>query len=169
MVEHECVRAAWEGCRVLDRGASEAEYRLVRQHVRLAAAVHGVQELRRATVFLIGVVVAGLTAGLDRGARAARLDGLVALLPHAVRRLAGLELGDRTQVPMVVGVLAAATMDLDVVAWRDGFGEISPSEGLHHHFTLWLLADLHDSLLAHPGATDTLVRTTLARRETPLT
>ncbi|MFJ7205104.1 hypothetical protein ACIQWR_16365 [Streptomyces sp. NPDC098789] len=164
-VEHECVRAAWESCRALDEETSEEELRLARQEVRLMTHVHGRQELRRATVFLTDLLIGRLVAELGREERAERLDRLVVLLPPVVRRLSGLELVDPAQVPMVVGVLAAAVMDLDAVAWRDGFGGIGPAEGLHHHFVLWLLADLHDTLLDHPGAADTAVRAAIDRME----
>jgi hypothetical protein len=60
----------------------------------------------------------------------------------------------------VTGVLMAAAMGMDTVAWRDQFGRIPPKEALVHNFVLWLLADLHDSLVEQPGATDQLMRET---------
>ncbi|GAA2638511.1 hypothetical protein [Streptomyces axinellae] len=77
-----------------------------------------------------------------------------------VRKLPGFELAAPTQVPMVTGVLMAAVMGMDTVAWRDQFGAIPPQEALVHTFVLWLLADLFDSVVEQPGATDQLMRET---------
>ncbi|WP_327138215.1 hypothetical protein OG585_47445 (plasmid) [Streptomyces sp. NBC_01340] len=77
-----------------------------------------------------------------------------------IRKLPDFELADPDQVPMVTGVLMAAAMGMDTVAWRDQFGTIPPPEALVHNFVLWLLADLFDSLVEQPGATDQFMQET---------
>ncbi|MGW7073060.1 hypothetical protein ACWGII_41165 [Streptomyces sp. NPDC054855] len=48
-----------------------------------------------------------------------------------------------------------AAIGMDAVAWCDQFGAIPPKEVVHH-FVVWLLADLFDSLVQQSGATDRL-------------
>ncbi|MFJ6615582.1 hypothetical protein ACIQPT_35485 [Streptomyces sp. NPDC091289] len=89
-----------------------------------------------------------------------RLDPLSDLIPAVIRRLPAFESADPAQVPMVTGVLMAAAMGMDTVAWRDRFGPIPPEEALVHGFVLWLLADLFDSLAGQPGVMDRMMRET---------
>lgn len=92
--------------------------------------------------------------------RRTRLDPLSDLIPAVIRKLPDFELVDPAQVPMVTGVLMAAAMGMDTVAWRDQFGTIPSKEALVHNFVLWLLADLFDSLVEQPGAADQLMQET---------
>ncbi|MEV7060809.1 hypothetical protein AB0N60_36930 [Streptomyces microflavus] len=96
--------------------------------------------------------------GLDP--RGEQLDPLGDLIPAVIRRLPSFEMADPEQVPMVTGVLMAAAMGMDTVAWRDRFGTIEPKEAMVHGFVLWLLADLFDSLVDKPGTIDELMRET---------
>lgn len=162
-VEHESVRAAWAACRILDPGSSEEERRSVRHQVQLATAVHGTHELARGTILLIDLLVRRLAAAPDdaEAEHEEHFDPLSGLIPPLVRQLSKLELADPAHVPMVVGVLTAAAIGLDAVAWRDRFGEIPPAEALHLHFALWILADLYDTVLDGPGAADSVIRAAL--------
>ncbi|WP_329391410.1 hypothetical protein OG625_40255 (plasmid) [Streptomyces sp. NBC_01351] len=103
---------------------------------------------------LTGYLIAEQSGGEDR------LDPLSDLIPAVIRRLPTFEMADPAQVPMVTGVLVAAAMGMDTVAWRDQFGQIPPEEVLVHGFVLWLLADLFDSLVGRPGAIDRMMRET---------
>ncbi|WP_141746515.1 hypothetical protein [Streptomyces sp. LUP30] len=62
-----------------------------------------------------------------------RLDPLNDLIPAVIRKLPGFELADPAQVPMVTGVLMAAAMGMDTVAWRDQFGTIPPGRTVRRH------------------------------------
>lgn len=120
---------------------------------------YGRDEVSRGSVLLVGVLTAHIIGQQD-GEAEDRLDPLSDLVPAVIRKLPGFELADPAQVPMVTGVLTAAAMGMDTVAWRDQFGTIPPKEALVHNFVLWLLADLFDSLVEQPGATDLLMRET---------
>ncbi|EST17880.1 hypothetical protein M878_00035 [Streptomyces roseochromogenus subsp. oscitans DS 12.976] len=120
---------------------------------------YGRDEVSRGTVFLVGVLTAHIIGQQDGGG-ADRLDPLSDLIPAVIRKLPSFELADPAQVPMVTGVLMAAAMGMNTVAWRDQFGTIPPKEALAHNFVLWLLADLFDSLVEQPSATDLLMRET---------
>ncbi len=115
--------------------------------------------MSRGSVFLVGVLTAHIIGQQDDGEED-RLDPLSDLIPVMIRKLPGFELADPAQVPMVTGALMAAAMGMDTVAWRDQFGTIPPKEALVHDFVLWLLADLLDSLIEQPGATDQLMQET---------
>ena len=154
----EAIRAAWDSYRVLEKRTSTEERRQAQQRVEAAVDAYGREEVSRGTVFLVGVLTGFLIAGQDGGED--RLDPLSDLIPAVIRKLPTFEMADPTQVPMVTGVLMAAAMGLDTVAWRDQFGQIPPKEALVHSFVLWLLADLFDSLIKRPGAIDQLMRET---------
>ncbi|MEK8141944.1 hypothetical protein NKH18_02610 [Streptomyces sp. M10(2022)] len=106
----------------------------------------------------MGVLTGYLIVEQERGED--RLDPLSDLIPAVIRKLPAFEMADPAQVPMVTGVLMAAAMGMDTVAWRDQFGQIPPKEALVHTFVLWLLADLFDSTTEHPGTIDQLMRAT---------
>ncbi len=120
---------------------------------------YGREEVSRGSVFLVGVLTAHLICR-QNGGEEDRLDPLSDLIPAVVRKLPGFELADPAQVPMVTGLLVAAAMGMDTVAWRDQFGTILPREALMHNLVLWLLADLFDSVVEQPGATDLLMQET---------
>ncbi|MFD8625227.1 hypothetical protein ACFV4E_15240 [Streptomyces hygroscopicus] len=120
---------------------------------------YGREEVSRGAVFLVGVLTAHIV-GQPGGPEEDCLDPLSDLIPAVIRKLPDFESADPAQVPMVTGVLMAAAMGMDTVAWRDQFGTIPPKEALVHNFVLWLLADLFDSLVEQPGATDQLMRET---------
>ncbi|MET8745687.1 hypothetical protein [Streptomyces sp. NPDC004728] len=103
---------------------------------------------------LTGYLIAEQEESVDR------LDPLSDLIPAVIRKLPTFEMADPAQVPMVTGVLMAAAMGMDTVAWRDRFGQISPKEALVHTFVLWLLVDLIGSLTERPGTIDRLMRET---------
>lgn len=111
------------------------------------------------TVFLVSVLTAHIIGQQD-GEEEGGLDPLSDLIPAVIRKLPGFELADPAQIPMVTGVLMAAAMGMDTVAWRDQFGTIPAKEALVHNFVLWRLADLFDSMVEQPGATDLLMRET---------
>ncbi|WP_345045776.1 hypothetical protein [Streptomyces sannanensis] len=159
VVVDEAVHAAWDSYRILEKRTSEKERRQAQQRVQAAMDTHGRDEVSRGSVFLVGVLTAHIIGQQDCGEED-RLDPLSDLIPAVIRKLPGFELADPAQVPMVTGVLMAAAMGMDTVAWRDQFGTIPPKEALVHNFVLWLLADLFDSLVEQPGATDLLMRET---------
>ncbi|OMI33028.1 hypothetical protein [Streptomyces sparsogenes] len=155
----EAVRAAWDSYRILEKRTPEKERRQAQQRVQAAMDSYGREEVSRGAVFLVGVLTAHII-GQPHGAEEDRLDPLSDLIPAVIRKLPDFESADPAQVPMVTGVLMAAAMGMDTVAWRDQFGTIPPKEALVHNFVLWLLADLFDSLVEQPGATDQLMRET---------
>ena len=159
VVVDEAIRAAWDSYRILEKRTSEKERRQAQQRVQAAMDTYGHDEVSRGAVFLVGVLTAHIIGQQD-GPEEDRLDPLSDLIPAVIRKLPGFELADPAQVPMVTGVLMAAAMGMDTVAWRDQFGTIPPKEALVHNFVLWLLADLFDSLVEQPGATDLLMRET---------
>ncbi|CAM5230599.1 hypothetical protein SSPIM334S_04516 [Streptomyces spiroverticillatus] len=158
VVVDEAVRAAWDAYRVLERRTSAEERQEAQQRVKAATDSVGRQEVARGTVFLVGVLTGYLIAEPPGGGE--KLDPLGDLIPAVIRKLPTFELADPEQVPMATGVLMAAAMGMDTVAWRDGFGEIEPKEAMVHGFVLWLLADLFDSLVDKPGTIDQLMRET---------
>ncbi|MFF3733295.1 hypothetical protein ACFYXM_23995 [Streptomyces sp. NPDC002476] len=158
VVVDEAVHAAWDSYRVLEKRTSIKERQQAQQRVKAAMDTYGREEVSRGTVFLVGVLTGHLIAEQADGED--RLDPLSDLIPAVIRRLPAFEMADPAQVPMVTGVLMAAAMGMDAVAWRDQFGQISPKEALVHSFVLWLLADLFDSLVEEPGAIDGLMRET---------
>ncbi|MFD5819349.1 hypothetical protein [Streptomyces sp. NPDC127038] len=153
------IRAAWDSYRILERRTSEKERRQAQQRVQAAMDAYGRDEVSRGTVFLVGVLTTHII-GQQEGEEEDRLDPLSDLIPAVIRRLPGFELADPSQVPMVAGVLMAAAMGMNTVAWRDQFGTIPPKEAVVHNFVLWLLADLFDSVVERPGATDEIMRET---------
>lgn len=156
----EAVRAAWDAYRVLEKRTPTQERQQAQQRVKAAMDSVGREEVARGTVFLVGVLTGYLMSAPPGGGD--RLDPLNELIPAVIRRLPAFELADPEQVPMATGVLMAAAMGMDTVAWRDRFGKIPPKEALVHGFVLWLLADLFDSLIEKPGTIDQLMRETLA-------
>ncbi|QDO37920.1 hypothetical protein FNV62_06845 [Streptomyces sp. RLB3-17] len=159
VVVDEVVRAAWDSYRILEKRTSGKERQLSQQRVQAAMDTYGREEVSRGSVCLVGVLIAHIIGRQD-GEEEDRLDPLSDLIPAVIRKLPGFELADPAQVPMVTGVLMAAAMGMDTVAWRDQFGTIPPKEALVHNFVLWLLADFLDSLVEQPGATDQLMRET---------
>ncbi|MEV0096816.1 hypothetical protein [Streptomyces sp. NPDC050738] len=159
-VVNEAVRAAWDSYRVLEKRTPHQERRQAQQRVQAAVDSVGREEVSRGTVFLVGVLTGYLIAE-QPGGRKDRLDPLGDLIPAVIRRLPAFEEADPEQVPMVTGVLMAAAMGMDTVAWRDRFGQIPAQEALAHSFVLWVLADLFDSLIEKPGAIDQMMRETL--------
>lgn len=158
VVVDEAVRAAWDAYRVLEKRTPAEERQQAQQRVKAAMDSFGREEVSRGTVFLVGVLTGYLIAEPPGGGD--QLDPLSDLIPAVIRRLPSFELADPEQVPMVTGVLMAAAMGMDTVAWRDRFGKIPPKEAMVHGFVLWLLADLFDSLVEKPGAIDHLMRET---------
>ncbi|MFD3658359.1 hypothetical protein [Streptomyces sp. NPDC058620] len=158
VVVDEAIRAAWDSFRVLDKRTSAEERQQAQRRVKAAMDAHGREEVSRGTVFLVGVLTGYLIAEQSGGED--RLDPLSDLIPAVIRRLPTFEMADPAQVPMVTGVLMAAAMGMDTVAWRDQFGQIPPNEALVHSFVLWLLADLFDSMAERPGAIDRMMRET---------
>ena len=159
VVADEAVRAGWDSYRILEKRTSDTERQQAQQRVQAAMDACGREEVSRGSVFLVGVLTAHIIGGQDDGAED-RLDPLSDLIPAVIRKLPGFELADPAQVPMVTGVLMAAAMGMDTVAWRDQFGAIPPKEALVHTFVLWLLADLYDSVAERPGTTDEIMRET---------
>ncbi|WP_158866519.1 hypothetical protein [Streptomyces xanthophaeus] len=158
VVVDEAVRAAWDSYRVLEKRTPAKERQEAQQRIEAATEAYGREEVSRGTVFLVGVLTGYLIAEQSGGEN--RLDPLSDLIPAVIRRLPTFELADPAQVPMVTGVLMAAAMGMDTVAWRDRFGQVPPEEALVHGFVLWLLADLFDSLIEQPGAIDRMMRET---------
>ncbi|MFF2008561.1 hypothetical protein ACFVWY_05740 [Streptomyces sp. NPDC058195] len=158
VVVDEAVRAAWYAYRVLEKRTPAEERQQAQQRVKAAMDSVGREEVSRGTVFLVGVLTGYLIAEPPGGGD--QLDPLGDLIPAVIRRLPSFELADPEQVPMATGVLMAAAMGMDTVAWRDQFGKIPPEEAMVHGFVLWLLADLFDSLVKRPGAIDQLMRET---------
>ncbi|MFE9859124.1 hypothetical protein [Streptomyces sp. NPDC005780] len=156
VVVHEAIRAAWDSYRVLEKRTSTQERRQAQQRVQVAADAYGPEEVSRGTVFLVGVLTGYLL--VEQEGRKDRLDPLSDLIPAVIRKLPTFEMADPVQVPMATGVLMAAAMGMDTVAWRDQFGPIPPKEALVHSFVLWLLADLFDSMADRPGTIDQLMR-----------
>ncbi|MEU8465154.1 hypothetical protein [Streptomyces sp. NPDC029003] len=152
------IRAAWDSYRVLEKRTSAEDREVARQRVEAAVEAYGREEVSRGTVFLVGVLTGYLIA--ERAGGADRLDPLGDLIPSVIRRLPTFETADPAQVPMVTGVLMAAAMGMDTVAWRDRFGPIPAEEALVHGFVLCLLADLFDSLAGRPGVIDRMMRET---------
>jgi len=160
IVADEAVRAAWDSYRILERRTPEKARRQAQQRVQSAMDSHGPEEVSRGTVFLVGVLVAHIIGPQDGAKDDDQLDPLRDLIPAVIRKLPGFDAADPAQVPMVTGVLMAAAMGMDAVAWRDQFGAIPPKEALVHAFVVWLLADLYDSVVEQPGATDLLMSKT---------
>ncbi|MFC8226433.1 hypothetical protein [Streptomyces sp. NPDC057287] len=158
VVVDEAIRAAWDSYRVLEKRTSAKERQQAGQRAQAAMDTYGREEVSRGTVFLVGVLTGFLMTEQNSGKK--RLDPLSDLIPAVIRKLPTFELADPAQVPMVTGVLMAAAMGMDTVAWRDRFGQIPPEEALVHTFVLWLLADLFDSMTEQPGAIDRLMRET---------
>ncbi|MFF3604360.1 hypothetical protein [Streptomyces sp. NPDC002463] len=158
VVVDEAIRAAWDAYRVLEKRTSDKDRQEAQQRVKAAVDAYGREEVSRGTVFLVGVLTGYLIAEQPRGE--GRLDPLSDLIPAVIRRLPTFEMADPAQVPMVTGVLMAAAMGMDTVAWRDRFGQIPPEEALVHGFVLWLLADLFDSMAGRPGVIDHMMRDT---------
>ncbi|MGW6275319.1 MULTISPECIES: hypothetical protein [unclassified Streptomyces] len=158
VVVDEAIRAAWAAYRVLDKRTSAEGRQEAQQQVEAAVDAHGREEVSRGTVFLVGVLTGYLIAEQSGGED--RLDPLSDLIPAVIRKLPTFEKADPAQVPMATGVLMAAAMGMDTVAWRDRFGRIPAEEALVHGFVLWLLADLFDSLAGRPGVIDQLMRET---------
>ncbi|MBZ6284686.1 hypothetical protein [Streptomyces olivaceus] len=158
-VVDEAIHAAWDSYRILERRTPDAERQQAQQRVQAAMDAHGREEVSRGTVFLVGVMTAHIIGPQDVKEED-RLDPLSDLIPAVIRKLPDFELAEPAQVPMITGVLMAAAMGMNTVAWRDQFGTISPKEALAHNFVLWLLADLFDSMVEQPGATDQLMRKT---------
>ncbi|MFC9398609.1 hypothetical protein ACFTWS_36495 [Streptomyces sp. NPDC057027] len=158
VVVDEAIRAAWDAYRVLEKRTSAKDRQEAQQRVKAAVDAYGREEVSRGTVFLVGVLTGYLIAEQPRGED--RLDPLSDLIPAVIRRLPTFEMADPAQVPMVTGVLMAAAMGMDTVAWRDRFGRIPPEEALVHGFVLWLLADLFDSMAGRPGVIDHMMRET---------
>ncbi|MYZ37248.1 MULTISPECIES: hypothetical protein [unclassified Streptomyces] len=159
VVVDEAIRAAWDSYRILERRTSDKERQQAQQRVQAAMDIYGRDEVSRGTVFLVGVLTAHIIGQQD-GPEEDRLDPLSDLILAVIRKLPSFELADPAQVPMVTGVLMAAAMGMDTMAWRDQFGKIAPKEAMVHNFVLWLLADLFDNLVEQPGATDLLMRET---------
>ncbi|MGW9372945.1 hypothetical protein ACWGVR_23295 [Streptomyces xanthophaeus] len=158
VVVDEAVRAAWDSYRVLEKRTPAKERQAAQRRIEAATDAYGREEVSRGTVFLVGVLTGYLIAEQSGGEN--RLDPLSDLIPAVIRRLPTFELADPAQVPMVTGVLMAAAMGMDTVAWRDRFGQVPPEEALVHGFVLWMLADLFDSLIEQPGAIDRMMRET---------
>ncbi|MGX5397176.1 hypothetical protein ACWLMY_35620 [Streptomyces anulatus] len=158
VVVDEAVRAAWDTYRVLEKRTPAEERQQAQQRLKDVMDSVGREEVSRGTVFLVGVLTGYLIAEPPGGGE--QLDPLTDLLPAVIRRLPSFEMADPEQVPMVTGVLMAAAMGMDTVAWRDRFGTIPPKEAMVHGFVLWLLADLFDSLVDKPGTIDELMRET---------
>lgn len=158
VVANEAIRAAWDGYRLLEKTTSIEDRLQAQQQVKAAQDAYGREEVSRGTVFLVGVLTAYLMA--EQGEDQDRLDPLSHLIPAVIRKLPTFALADPEQVPMATGVLMAAAMGMDTVAWRDQFGKIPAKESLMHSFVLWLLADLLDSVAERPGGIDRLMRET---------
>ncbi|MET9497405.1 hypothetical protein [Streptomyces sp. NPDC006552] len=158
VVVDEAVRAAWDSYRVLEKRTPDAERREAQQRVKAAMDSVGREEVSRGAVFLVGVLTGYLIAQPPGGGKP--LDPLSDLIPAVMRKLPTFEMVDPEQVPMATGVLMAAAMGMDTVAWRDRFGVIEPKEAMVHGFVLWLLADLFDPLIGKPGTIDQLMRET---------
>ncbi|MER7698929.1 MULTISPECIES: hypothetical protein [unclassified Streptomyces] len=158
VVVNEAIRAAWDSYRVLEKSTPAGERQEARRRVEAAVEACGREEVSRGTVFLVGVLTGYLIA--EQSGDGKPLDPLSDLIPAVIRRLPAFEKADPAQVPMVTGVLMAAAMGMDTVAWRDRFGRIPPEEALVHGFVLWLLADLFDSLTGRPGVIDRTMRET---------
>lgn len=145
----EAVRAAWETCRLLDNDTSTEQRHQAQQRLQAAMDTYGRDEVARGTVFLVGVLAAYLTQ--DAG-QPGSIDPLSDLIPGVIRRLSSFELADPAQAPMAAGVLTAAVLGQDTVAWHDQFSPLPRAEVLTHSFVLWLLADLLDVCAERPGA-----------------
>lgn len=164
VVVDEAVRAAWDTYRVLEKRTPTEERQQAQQRLKDVMDSVGREEVSRGTVFLVGVLTGYLIAEPPGGGE--QLDPLNDLIPAVIRRLPSFEMADPEQVPMVTGVLMAAAMGMDTVAWRDRFGTIPPKEAMVHGFVLWLLADLFDSLADKPGTIDELMREIFESMET---
>ncbi|WP_210590755.1 hypothetical protein [Streptomyces sp. GESEQ-35] len=160
VVVDEAVRAAWDSYRILENRTSQEDRRHAQLRVRAAMDSYGQGEVARGSVFLVGVLTTHIIGQDGPEDEEGRLDPLSDLIPAVIRKLPDSELADPAQVPMVTGVLMAATMGMDVVAWRDQFGIVPPKEALAHSFVVWLLADLYDTLVDQPGATDVIMQDT---------
>ncbi|MFD6417051.1 hypothetical protein [Streptomyces sp. NPDC060194] len=154
------VRAAWDACGALDPGASAASREAAEARVAAAVSEFGREEVSRGTLFLVGVLTGYLVA--ERPGGGAPSDPLTDLIPSVVRRLPAFPAAAPEHVPMATGLLMAAAMGMDTVAWRDGFGPLPAEEALLHGFVLRLLADLFDTLAGRPGVIDRLMRETFA-------
>ncbi|MFD7291502.1 hypothetical protein [Streptomyces sp. NPDC059863] len=112
--------------------------------------------MARGTIVLIGTLVTYLIP--DEGRSEDSMDPLSDLIPGIIRRLSRFETADPAQAPMVAGVLTAAVLGQDTLAWRDQYGEIPPTESLAHSFVLWLLSDLIDYTTEQAGTADRLLQ-----------
>ncbi|MEU4173550.1 hypothetical protein [Streptomyces sp. NPDC026589] len=130
VVVDEAVRAAWDTYRVLEKRTPAEERQQAQQRVKDVMDSVGREEVSRGTVFLVGVLTGYLIAEPPGGGE--QLDPLNDLIPAVIRRLPSFEMADPEQVPMVTGVLMAAAMGMDTVAWRDRFGTIGPKETMVH-------------------------------------
>ncbi|WP_129838054.1 hypothetical protein [Streptomyces sp. RFCAC02] len=162
IVAEEALQAAWDSYRFLKKRTPAQERDQAQQRVRAAMETCGREEVARATILLIGALTGYVVNEQASVPEEDRLDPLSDLIPAVIRRLPSFRMADPGQVPMVTGVLMAAAMGMDAVAWRDQYGPIPPKESLIHGFVLWLLADLIDSLTERPGFTDELVREILS-------
>lgn len=160
LVADEAVRAAWDSYRILENRTPQEERRQAQLRIRAAVDSNGPGEVARGSVFLVGVLTTHVLGQSGGQGEEGRLDPLDDLIPAVIRRLSGFQLADPAQVPMVTGVLMAAAMGMDVVAWRDQFGSVPPKEATVHSFVVWLLADLYDTLVDQPGATDLIMQDT---------
>ncbi|MDF3142699.1 MULTISPECIES: hypothetical protein [unclassified Streptomyces] len=152
------VRAAWDSYRILENRTSQEDRRQAQQRIKAATDSYGQGEVARGAVFLVGVLTTHIIGQDSSEGEERRLDPLSDLIPAVIRRLPDFKLADPAQVPMVTGVLMAAAMGMDVVAWRDQFGIIPAKEAVTHSFVVWLLADLYDTLVDRPGATDLVMQ-----------
>ncbi|MCX5327858.1 hypothetical protein [Streptomyces sp. NBC_00140] len=153
------VRAAWESSRILAPETSNTQREQARRLVQEVMDTHGNGEVARGSVFLAGVLAAYLTR--DAGSPGA-IDPLEDLIPTVIRKLSAFETADPAQAPMASGVLTAAVLGQDAVAWRDQYGPVPPTEALNHTFVIWLLSDLLDFSLEKPGAADEIMQETFA-------
>ncbi|MFJ1964040.1 hypothetical protein [Streptomyces massasporeus] len=157
IVVDEAIRAAWETSRLLDNETSIEQRHQAQQRLQTAMDTYGRDEVARGAVFLVGVLTAYLTQ--DAG-QPGSIDPLSDLIPGVIRRLSRFELADPAQAPMAAGVLTAAVLGQDTVAWRDQFGPLPRAEVLTHTFVLWLLADLLDVCAERPGTANELMQAT---------
>ncbi|OQD51856.1 hypothetical protein BM536_037725 [Streptomyces phaeoluteigriseus] len=160
VLDRDLLHAAWDSYRILETRTPPQERIDAQRRVQSAMDAYSRQDVARATVFLIGVLTAHLTP--DGPPEPNGLDPLSDLIPGVLRRLSRIETADAAQAPMVAGVITAAVLGQDPVAWRDQFGTIPPAEALAHTYVLWLLADLLDTLTETPGATDQIMQETFA-------
>ncbi|AZP22794.1 hypothetical protein EJC51_46205 [Streptomyces aquilus] len=153
------VRAAWESSRTLTPQTTDAEPEQTRRLVQDVANTYGSEEVARASVFLVGVLASYLTRDADQPGG---IDPLSDLVPGVIEKLSAIEMADPAQAPMVSGVLTAAVLGLDTLAWRDQFGPVQPAEALNHTFVIGLLSDLLDITAERPGAANEIMQEAFA-------